>query len=73
MHMKIFLTALAITAAGLPSAVAQVFPSRPVTIIVPFAAGGPTDVIARTLGQHNRVSFGPASRWSSGDGHRQAG
>ena len=32
--------------------------SRPITIIVPFAAGGPTDVIARTLAQHMRISLG---------------
>jgi tripartite-type tricarboxylate transporter receptor subunit TctC len=36
----------------------QPYPSRPVTIIVPFAAGGPTDVIARTMGQHMRTSLG---------------
>jgi tripartite-type tricarboxylate transporter receptor subunit TctC len=57
--MKSWITALALAAAGnLSSAVAQVFPSRPVTIVVPFAAGGPTDVIARTLAQHMRASFG---------------
>jgi tripartite-type tricarboxylate transporter receptor subunit TctC len=44
------------TAAGV--AVAQVYPSRAVTIVVPFAAGGPTDVIARTLAQHARDSLG---------------
>src|ERR1700704_5165736 len=29
---------------------AQAYPSRTITMIVPFAAGGPTDVVARTLG-----------------------
>jgi len=38
--------------------VAQTYPSRPVTIIVPFAAGGPTDVIARTLAEPMRASLG---------------
>jgi tripartite-type tricarboxylate transporter receptor subunit TctC len=32
-------------------AAAQEFPSRPVTIVVPFSAGGPADVIARILSQ----------------------
>jgi tripartite-type tricarboxylate transporter receptor subunit TctC len=37
---------------------AQSYPSRLVTLIVPFPAGGPTDVIARTLAQQMRESLG---------------
>ncbi len=29
---------------------AQQFPTRPVTLLVPFTAGGPTDTVARSLG-----------------------
>lgn len=48
--------AMALGFAG--AAQAQPYPSRPVTIIVPFAAGGPTDAIARTIGERMRVSLG---------------
>jgi tripartite-type tricarboxylate transporter receptor subunit TctC len=40
------------------AAVAQTYPARPVTIIVPFAAGGPTDVIARIVGEYYSRSLG---------------
>jgi tripartite-type tricarboxylate transporter receptor subunit TctC len=34
------------------------YPSRPITIVVPYAAGGPTDTIARILAERLRVSLG---------------
>ena len=54
---KLLSIALALLA-GVAGAQAQTFPSKPVTIIVPFAAGGPTDVLARTLGERMRASLG---------------
>jgi tripartite-type tricarboxylate transporter receptor subunit TctC len=41
----------AILAAPLASAQSTAFPERPIRIIVPFPAGGPTDILARVLGQ----------------------
>jgi tripartite-type tricarboxylate transporter receptor subunit TctC len=37
---------------------AQSYPSRPITIVVPFAAGGPTDSIGRLLAEQFRASLG---------------
>jgi tripartite-type tricarboxylate transporter receptor subunit TctC len=49
------LAALALVAAS--SAFAQ-YPTKPVTIIVPFAAGGPTDTVARTIAAAMQKSLG---------------
>ena len=39
-------------------ALAQAYPTKPITMIVPFAAGGPTDVIARIVGEHMSKTLG---------------
>jgi tripartite-type tricarboxylate transporter receptor subunit TctC len=55
-------TALAATllagALQIGGAAAEDYPSRPITIIVPFPAGGPTDTLARILAEPMRVSLG---------------
>ena len=56
--MKKLILALAATAMMAGAAQAQSYPSRPVTMIVPFAAGGPTDIIARIVGEHMSKTLG---------------
>jgi tripartite-type tricarboxylate transporter receptor subunit TctC len=46
-----FIAAGAFALAGIAAASAQNYPNRPITMIVPFAAGGPTDVVGRLIGQ----------------------
>src|SRR6266576_2893474 len=50
--------ALAVAITGAGPTTAQDYPSRPVTIIAPFAAGGTTDVIARIVGEHMSRTLG---------------
>jgi len=51
--MRTFACAAAIAAllAPLPAS-AQPYPSRPITVVVPFPAGGPSDVVARIVAEH---------------------
>ena len=53
---SILITALCITAFA--SVHAQTYPSKPVKLVVPFAPGGFTDVVARILGQRLSVAMG---------------
>jgi len=46
------------TLVALASAHAQVYPSRPITMVVPFPAGGSTDAVARIVAERMRVSLG---------------
>ena len=50
--------ALALLAASIAMARAETFPSRPITIVVPYPAGGPTDTLARILTNHMNISLG---------------
>ena len=50
MQRVLFGMALAVLAGVAAPAAAQDFPNRPVTMIIPFAAGGPTDVLGRIVG-----------------------
>jgi tripartite-type tricarboxylate transporter receptor subunit TctC len=53
---------LAAGAAALPAlpgiARAQAYPTRPITLVAPFPAGGPVDTIARILGEHMQGTLG---------------
>src|ERR1700680_2913871 len=44
--------------AGTDTTLSQVYPSHPVTMVVPFAAGGPVDTIGRIMTEPMRASLG---------------
>jgi tripartite-type tricarboxylate transporter receptor subunit TctC len=58
--VKTLLTVLALAATQLApaQAAAAAYPERPITMIVPFAAGGPTDVVARIVSDHMSRTLG---------------
>ena len=56
---RMVLTILAALAFG-GAALAENYPSHPITIIVPFAAGGPSDAMARILAERMKVTLGEA-------------
>jgi tripartite-type tricarboxylate transporter receptor subunit TctC len=55
------LLAVALAATVSVGAFAQAFPAKPITFVVPFAAGGPTDLVARRLAEAMRKPLGGAN------------
>ncbi len=60
MNTRVFLRSALALALALPAAwaAAQPFPSKPVTLIVPFPPGGALDVVARGLAEQMRLDLG---------------
>src|SRR3954462_3702126 len=56
--MRKFVVAVVATLAFAPQARADNFPSHPITIVVPYAAGGPSDAMARILAERMKLRLG---------------
>jgi tripartite-type tricarboxylate transporter receptor subunit TctC len=52
-NMRLVVLAVAVTIGGASVAKAQNWPTRPITMVVPFGAGGPTDTIGRIVAEGN--------------------
>jgi tripartite-type tricarboxylate transporter receptor subunit TctC len=58
---RIFLSAMAAACCNLTPigpAISETYPSHPITMVLPFAAGGPTDTLARIIAARMQVSLG---------------
>jgi tripartite-type tricarboxylate transporter receptor subunit TctC len=56
---RVFASVLGVALAAAPFlASSETYPSKPITMVVPFAAGGPTDTVARTVAQVMSKSLG---------------
>src|SRR4029453_10123268 len=52
MKWRAVLSGLAMMVLAVPQAHAIDYPTRPIKLVVPYAAGGPTDVLARIVGEY---------------------
>src|SRR5215471_19032041 len=55
---RVCATVVALSLLAASAAAQSDYPQRPITLIVPFAAGGPTDTIARIIGEHMSRALG---------------
>ena len=58
---KLIAVALTVFLATVASAWGDSYPSRPITIVVPFPAGGPTDTLGRILAERMTVTLGQSA------------
>jgi tripartite-type tricarboxylate transporter receptor subunit TctC len=58
MRLRAVAATLAVLLAGLAGVQAETYPSKPITLIVPFPAGGPADVVARIISEHMKGTLG---------------
>jgi tripartite-type tricarboxylate transporter receptor subunit TctC len=56
--LRVLASTIAIGFAAGPTAAQSDYPRRSITLIVPFAAGGPTDIVARIVGEHMSRTLG---------------
>src|SRR3954452_15222846 len=56
--MKVLIAVAALIAATITAAWGETYPVRPITMVVPFGAGGPTDALARILAQRMSQTLG---------------
>ena len=58
MRRALILVLTCISLSGMGAALAQPYPTRPVTLIVPYGAGGPLDTLTRIVSERMRISLG---------------
>jgi hypothetical protein len=58
LHRREFITLIGGTLVTLPATAAESFPTRPIRLVVPYPAGGGTDIVGRILGQKLHESLG---------------